>query len=71
MICAARRYNETYPWEKYMLEIDTWRFILSNQAINIREASMWHRSIPLLGILDHRNGLDALNDEFERDHVDF
>jgi len=70
MICAARRYNETYPWEKYMLEIDIRRFILSDQATNIREASMWHRR-PLLGILDHRNGLDALNDEFERDHVDF
>ena len=32
---------------------------------------MWRRSTPLLEISDRRDRLDALNDEFEHNHVDF
>jgi len=45
--------------------------IVSNRTINIREASMWRRSTPLLGTLDCRDRSGALNVEFVRDHEDF
>ena len=32
---------------------------------------MWRRSTPLLEISDRRDRLDAINDEFEHDYVDF
>ena len=60
------------PREKYTFEIDTRpELIVSDRATNTREASMWRRSMPLLEISDRRDRLDALNDEFEHDHVDF
>ena len=66
MIYAARRRNESYPQEKYTFEIDTRpELIVSDRATNTRETSMWRRSMSLLEIPDHRDRLDALNDEFE------
>ena len=71
MIYAARRHNESYLWEKYSFEIDTRPGLIVSDRANTREASMWRRSMPLLEISDCRDRLDALNDEFECDDVDF
>ena len=72
MIYVVRRRNEMYPREKYTFEIYTRPgLIVSDRATSTRETSMWRHSVSLLEISNRRDRLDALNDEFERDHVDF
>jgi len=70
--CETRTRNASYRRERYTFEIDIHpESIVSNRATNIREASMWRRSTPLLGTLDRRDRPGSLNDEFVRDRKDF